>query len=53
MTQRVCRPMVDVLSICSKLGGRAYNFVNVADNRIKICSLAQIGTFNRRVKYGL
>jgi len=30
-----------------------HNFVKVADNCIKICSLAYIGTYNMRIKFGL
>ena len=30
-----------------------HNFVTVGDNWIKICSLAYVWTFNRRVKFGL
>jgi len=29
-----------------------HNFVKVADNWIKICRLAQVGTLNRHVKFG-
>jgi len=31
----------------------ALNFVKVADNRIKMCSLAYVETYNRPVKFGL
>ena len=50
---RAFRPMVNILSIMMwTMWSRLiwHNFVKVADNWIKICSLAYIGTCNRCVK---
>jgi len=53
ITQRAFRSMVDILSIWWWSRLIWHNFVVVADNWIKICSPTQIGTCNRRVKFGL
>ena len=52
-TQRAFRSMVDILSTLWLSRLIWHNFVKVADNWIIICSPAQIGTFNRQVKFGL
>ena len=45
--------MVDILSTLRWSRLIWHNFVKVTDNWIKICSLAQIGTCNKHVKFGL
>ena len=52
-TQRAFRPMVDILSIWWWSRLIWHNFVTVADNWIKICTLVYIGTYIRCLKFGL
>jgi len=45
-----CPPSAKTHAVWSHL--IRHNFVTVWDNWIKICSLAQMGTYNRRVRFG-
>ena len=47
------QPLVDILSIWWWSRLIWHNFVKVADNWIKFCIPAYIGTYNRRVKFWL
>ena len=46
-----CPPLAKTQAVWSQLTW--HNFVTVVDNWIKICSRTWIGTYNRRVKFGL
>jgi len=52
-TQRAFRPMVDILSMWWWSRLVWHDFIKVADNWMKNCSPAWIGTHNRHVKFGL